>query len=111
MPIKKAAKKAVLQSLKRKVVNVEFKESMKTAIKAVKKAIDAKTDNVADLVIFAQKRVDKASKRNIISKESASRKKSILMRSMNAAGISLPTSSTPATPVKKPRKTAKKDTE
>jgi small subunit ribosomal protein S20 len=91
MPIKKSAAKAAKQALKKRAVNVEFKDLMKSAVKAVKKAVEAKAENIADLVVEAQKRIDKASKRNIITKESASRKKSTLMKTMNEAGASLPT--------------------
>jgi small subunit ribosomal protein S20 len=91
MPIKKSAAKAAKQAVKKRAVNVEFKDLMKSAVKAVKKAVETKADNIADLVVEAQKRIDKASKRNIITKQSASRKKSTLMRTMNEAGASLPT--------------------
>jgi small subunit ribosomal protein S20 len=90
MPIKKSAAKAAKQALKKRAVNVEFKDLMKSAVKAVKKAVEAKANNISDLVVEAQKRIDKASKRNIITKESASRKKSTLMRTMNEAGATLP---------------------
>jgi small subunit ribosomal protein S20 len=91
MPIKKSAAKAAKQAVKKRAVNVEFKDLMKSAVKAVKKAVESKADNIADLVVEAQKRIDKASKRNIITKQSASRKKSTLMKTMNEAGASLPT--------------------
>lgn len=83
MPIKKSAAKAARQAVKKRAVNVDFKDLMKSAVKAVKKAVEAKADNVTDLIIQAQKRIDKASKRNIITKQSASRKKSTLMKSIN----------------------------
>jgi small subunit ribosomal protein S20 len=91
MPIKKSAAKAAKQAVKKRAVNVEFKDLMKSAVKAVKKAVEAKADNIADLVVEAQKRIDKASKRNIITKQSASRKKSTIMKTMNEAGATLPT--------------------
>jgi len=100
MPITKSAKKAAKQALKRRDVNVVFKESMKTAIKAVKKAVDTQADNIGELVVHAQKRIDKASKRFIITKQSASRKKSTLMKSMNDVGASIPAGTTKA-PAKK----------
>ena len=83
MPIKQSAKKAAKQSLKRKAVNVEFKVMMKDATKAVKKLIaNGEVETVVEALIVAQKRIDKAAKRNIISKESASRKKSHLMKAV-----------------------------
>ncbi len=91
MPIKKSAAKAAKQAVKKRAVNVEFKDLMKSAVKAVKKAVEIKADNIADLVVEAQKRIDKASKRNIITKQSASRKKSTLMKTMNETGTTLPT--------------------
>lgn len=112
MPITKSAKKAAKQAIKRRTVNVEFKDLMKSAVKAVKKAVQSKADDVAQLVVYAQKRIDKASKRNIITKESASRKKSTLMRMMNDEGASLATvekktiAKAPKTTTKAPAKKA-----
>lgn len=105
MPIKKSAKKAAKQAVKKRTVNVEFKDLMKSAIKAVKKAIDAKSSDVAELMVYAQKRIDKASKRNIITKQSASRKKSTLMRTLQAEGVV-----TSSTTEKAPKKASSKKT-
>ena len=83
MPIKQSAKKAAKQSLKRKAVNSEFKVMMKDATKAVKKLIaNGEVSSVLEALVHAQKRIDKAAKRNIISKESAGRKKSNLMKAV-----------------------------
>jgi len=112
MPIKQSAKKAARQAVKKRAVNVTFKDQMKLAIKAVKTAAENQADNINDLVVHAQKRIDKASKKNIVSKESASRKKSILMRLQNQvqAGTHTTIDKKVISKAKKPavKKTAKK---
>lgn len=95
MPIKQSAKKAAKQSLKRKAVNSEFKVMMKDATKAVKKLIaNGEVSSVLEALVHAQKRIDKAAKRNIISKESAGRKKSNLMKAVAWTWVDTATPST-----------------
>lgn len=82
MPITKSAKKALRASSKKAEVNAYFKVSMKNASKAAVKAIKAEAENTPELLVAAQKRIDKAAKRNIISKKSAARKVGALMASV-----------------------------
>lgn len=84
MPITKSAKKALRSSSKKAEVNAYMKVSMKNTSKVATKAIKSKDSNTGDLVITAQKRIDKAAKKNIISKKSASRKVSNLMKAAQA---------------------------
>ena len=81
MAITKSAKKAHKQSLKKQAVNTDFEIQMKRAIKIVKKIKESgDTKNLTESLVHAQQRIDKAAKRNIISKTAASRRKSVLMR-------------------------------
>jgi len=80
MPITKGAKKAVRSSLRKKASNdrvtKQYKEATKTVIKL------AKTDKAEakKLVSKAQSAIDKATKKGILKKNTASRKKALLSR-------------------------------
>ena len=87
MPLTKSAKKALRNSVKKTEINAYFKVSMKNATKAATKAIKAEAENVGELLVQAQKRIDKAAKKNIISKKSASRKVSALMSAVPTGTI------------------------
>ena len=81
MAITKSAKKAHKQSLKKQAVNTDFEIQMKKAIKVVKKIKESwDTTNLTESLVNAQQRIDKAAKKNIISKAAASRRKSALMK-------------------------------
>jgi len=77
MPIIKSAKKALRQSKRRAVRNVEYKKKIKTTKKGMEKKILAKNLDEAknDLKAF-YKVVDKAAKTNVIHKNKANRLKS-----------------------------------
>ncbi len=85
MPIKKSAAKADRRATKNRATNLQHKTAMKTTIKSLKKAV-AKGENTAELVVKAQKLIDKAAKHNIVHKNNAARKKSRLMAMVNKAG-------------------------
>jgi small subunit ribosomal protein S20 len=87
MPITKSAKKALRNSVKKTEINAYFKVSMKNATKAATKAVKAEAENVGELIVHAQKRIDKAAKKNIISKKSASRKVAALMSAVPTGTI------------------------
>ena len=79
MAIKKSAKKAAKRALKNYEVNLMYKIGMKKAIKNFLKAVEAKeTDKLQDLLSKAYSTIDKAAKKWIIKKQTASRKKSRL---------------------------------
>ncbi len=81
MAIIQSAKKALRQSKRRKVFNDLRSRAMKSTIKGVRVAVTDGKDTVAQLSA-AYKAIDKAAKRGIIKKSTASRKKSRLARSV-----------------------------
>ncbi len=81
MPIIKSAKKALRGSKTKKVYNDRRAKTMKLAIKDTKKiAIDKKPAEALKKLSEAYKAIDKAAKRGIIKKNTASRKKSRLAK-------------------------------
>lgn len=85
MPIKKAAFKALRQSKKRTLRNRQVKENLKTSFKASQKLIAAKKIEEAKAAVQkAIKLLDRAAARGIIKKNTAARKKSRLMKKLNA---------------------------
>lgn len=85
MPITKSAKKALRQSIRRRERNLLKKEAFKDAIKKIKKLIQAnKIEEAKKLVPQAYGAIDKAAKTGVIKKNNAARKKSRLMKLVNA---------------------------
>ncbi len=83
MPITKSAKKALRGSKKKRVFNLRRKNEMQNVIKQYKKLILAKkADEAKKLIPKLQKAIDKAEKRGIIKKNTASRKKSRLIKTI-----------------------------
>ena len=81
MAITSSAKKAVRVSKRKKVLNDRRTRTMKDAIKKIEKAVKAgNKDDAAKLLSAAFAAVDKAAKRGVIKKNTASRKKSRLAR-------------------------------
>lgn len=79
MPITKGAKKAHIQSEKKRVFNIRRKSVMNDVVKEVNKAVLAKDAGKAkELLPKAYKVIDKATKRGVIKENTASRKKSRL---------------------------------
>ncbi len=81
MPIKANAKKALRQAIKRTAWNKTRKDAFRGAIKDAKKATSL--DEAKKLIQTAQKALDKAAKRGVIKKNTAARKLSRLMKSVN----------------------------
>ncbi len=80
----KSAKKRILTSKKKSVLNNDFKSSMKTAIKKVEKSVqDNNVEEAVKNFQVATKRIDKAQKIGIIKKNTASRQKSRLAKKIN----------------------------
>lgn len=80
MPITSSAKKALRASKKKQLFNLRRKNEMQSVIKQYKKLISAKkTDEAKKLIPRLQKAIDKAAKRGVIKKNTASRKKSRLI--------------------------------
>lgn len=81
MPIKQAAKKALRQSEKHRHSNRVLKEAMKKDIKEVMKLVAEKKHTEAQSKLPGVFQViDKAAKKNVIHKNNAARKKSLLNR-------------------------------
>ena len=74
MPIIKSAKKAARQSIKRKAANQQIKKSIKSALR------DFKTNPTAENMRKVQSEYDKAAKKGLLKKNTASRRKSALVR-------------------------------
>jgi len=80
MPITKSAKKAIRQTQKRTAYNKEVKEEIKKAIKHAKKAIESGSKDIQEKIKTVQKMLDKAAKKGIYHKNTASRKLSRLIK-------------------------------
>ncbi len=84
MPITKSAKKALRQSKRRQVQNMRRKVKFRVLVKEFRKAVVAKNfDKAKDLLPQVYKALDKAAKANAIKKNTASRVKSRLTRTLN----------------------------
>ncbi len=83
MPIIKSAKKALRGSERKRVFNIRRKRAMKDAVKEVTKLISTKDKKGAEAKLSeVYKAIDKATKRGIIKKNNASRKKSRIVKSI-----------------------------
>jgi small subunit ribosomal protein S20 len=84
MPITQSAKKALRSSKRKKFFNLNRKNEMKDKVKEYKKLIDSKNFKEAGSIQASlQKAIDKAAKTGLIKKNTASRKKSRLMKRLN----------------------------
>jgi small subunit ribosomal protein S20 len=79
MPNIQAAKKAMRQSAKRRVVNDNRRRAMKEAVKGIKKAITTGGKVAKEDIANAYQAIDKAVKRGVIKKNTGARKKSRLV--------------------------------
>ncbi|AIE60807.1 30S ribosomal protein S20 [Bacillus methanolicus] len=85
MPNIKSAIKRVKTSEARKAHNTAIKSSMRTAVKKVEAAIvNNDVTSAKELLVDAAKRLDKAAAKGLIHKKAAARKKSRLMKKLNA---------------------------
>jgi len=81
MPITKSAKKALRGSLVKQAMNARNKKAVKEAVKTIEKLVkEKKKDEAKKLLSGAYGVIDKAAKRGVFKKNSASRKKSRLSR-------------------------------
>ena len=84
MPIKESAKKALRQAKKHRVLNLARQKAAKDIVKKIKKmAIAGQKEEAKKLMASAYQAIDKATKRGVIKKNTAARKKSRLMRMLN----------------------------
>jgi small subunit ribosomal protein S20 len=85
MPIKHAAFKALRQSKKKRVINLKVKKDILTASKDGRRLIaEKKADEARTAVLLAIRLFDKAVAKGIMKENTASRKKSRLMKKLNA---------------------------
>jgi len=73
------------QNEKRRVANKAVRSEMKTRTKRVEAAVEAGADDVEELTRLAVQRIDKAAEKGVIHKNAAARRKSRLMKKVNAA--------------------------
>lgn len=84
MPIIKSAKKRVTQSLKRQVRNYNTRTALRKAIRRVTEAVKAGDKSLAETELAAAyKVIDTAAKKNVLQKNTASRRKSTLAKSIS----------------------------
>jgi small subunit ribosomal protein S20 len=80
MPITKSAKKALRSSKRKKIYNDRRRDTLKSAVKEVKKLVaDKKIAEAEAALAKVYQAVDKAAKRGVIKKNTAARKKSRLV--------------------------------
>jgi len=84
MPNKKSASKELRKAVKRNAANKTVASKLKNLVKVNLKQVKAGDKKVKEEFIKTIKAIDKAAKRGIIKKNTASRKKSLLMRKINA---------------------------
>ncbi|OGI25563.1 MAG: 30S ribosomal protein S20 [Candidatus Moranbacteria bacterium RBG_13_45_13] len=81
MPIKKSAKKYLRASKKRAAQNLKIKKTFRDAIKKVRELTKAdKTEDAKKMMPIVQKTLDKAARVGVLSKNTAARKKSRLVK-------------------------------
>lgn len=84
MPNMKNAKKAVKVISKRETSNNEYAASMKSAIKKVEKAVNAKDKTAAgEALKVAIKKIDKATSKGAVAKNTSARNKSRITKKVN----------------------------
>ncbi len=84
MPIIKSAKKAHEASLRKRVFNLRRLRAMKESIKTVKDFVaEGNLKEAEEKLKDAYKAIDKARKRGVLKKNTASRKKSKLAKAVN----------------------------
>lgn len=84
MPNTKSAEKAMRGSARKRVYNLRTKDKVKTTIKSVKKSVEVKDAAEAlKALTLAYAALDKAAKKGVLHKNTASRKKSRLAKSIN----------------------------
>jgi len=83
MPILQNAKKALRQSKKHEQENLVVKKAYKKALKDTRKAIEAGEEDLQERIKLVQKKLDKATKKGIIKKNTAARYLSRLTKSVN----------------------------
>ncbi len=83
-PITKSAKKALRQSKKRRVRNIQKKKIIKKLLKEIKNLVsEKKSEEAKKLLPQVYKLLDKAAKTGLIKKNTVARKKSRITKLIN----------------------------
>ena len=82
MPNIKSAKKRVRVIATKTAKNKAYNSALKTAIKKANVAIASNTNDKTELVRLAVKKIDQATSKGILHKNTAARKKSALFRKL-----------------------------
>ena len=85
MPNIKSAKKRVKVIATKTMQNKAINSQLKTEIKKANHAVETGAENKAEAVRVAVKKIDQAAAKGILHKNAAARKKSALVRKLNAA--------------------------
>jgi small subunit ribosomal protein S20 len=84
MPNKKSAEKELRKAVKRNAANKKVSAKLKDLVKVSLKQVKAGDQKVKETYTKTIKAIDKAAKKGVIKKNTASRKKSRLMKKINA---------------------------
>ena len=85
MPNIKSAKKRVKVIATKTMLNKAVNSDLKTNIKKENLAIESGSENKAEAVRVAMKKIDKAAAKGILHKNTAARRKAALARKLNAS--------------------------
>ncbi len=80
----KSAKKSIRVQERRRQRNVKVRTGIKTVMKKARTAIEGNEDDVAEAVKAACSAIDRAVVKGVVHKNTAARKKSRLMKRLNA---------------------------
>ncbi len=84
MPNTKSAKKAMRSSRRKQAVNLKVKDKLKKEIKEIKKLIaEGKKEEAVAKMKDVMSALDKATKKKVVKKNTASRRKSRIAKSIN----------------------------
>jgi len=83
----KASKKDIIRTKRNKLRNQHYTSMVKTRIKNAVDAIESRHENATELLKIAQKTIDQVAAKGIIHKNTASRKKSSLMKKLNQPAV------------------------
>jgi small subunit ribosomal protein S20 len=84
MPNKKSAEKELRKTVKRNAANKKVATKLKNLVKTSLKQIKANDSKIKEDFTKTVQAIDKAAKKGIIKKNTASRKKSRLMKKVNS---------------------------
>lgn len=86
MAITKSAKKALRQSIRRRARNLPYREKIKSLLKEARNLVSQKkVEEAKSLIAKIYQALDKAAKKGVIKKNTASRKKSRILNLINKA--------------------------